>query len=63
MMDFAWDTLIEKLNSIKTEKDHCSFIIKKVERTAWKTKIVFHADIMQDDHQVTRRFSIELLPS
>jgi hypothetical protein len=63
MIDFAWNTLTESLSLVAAKKDQYSFVIKKVERTGWKTKLVIHAEMTQDDHQVTRRFAIDLIPS
>jgi hypothetical protein len=62
MLDFTWKTMKDAMNLISvTEGDH-SFTIKKIEPTAWKTKLVFQAEIKQNDHMVTRRFSIDLIP-
>jgi hypothetical protein len=62
MLDFAWEALKDGLSSVKTDQNEYSFVIKKVERTGWKTKLVLHAEIKQNDHQVVRRFSIDLMP-
>ena len=62
MLDFTWKTIKDAMSSMSvTEGDH-SFTIKKIEPTGWKTKLVFQAEIMQKDHIVTRRFSIDLIP-
>lgn len=61
MLSFAWKTIKDAMSSISmTEGDH-SFMITKIEPTAWKTKLVFQAEIKQKDHVVTRRFSIDLI--
>lgn len=63
MLDFAWDTLQKGLCSIKTEQGESSFMIKKVDRTGWKNKLVMYADMEENGHKVTRQFSIELTPN
>lgn len=61
MLDFTWKSIKDAMSSIGvTEGDH-SFTITKMEPTAWKTKLVFQAEIKQKDHIVTRRFSIDLI--
>jgi len=62
MLDFAWEALKERLSSISADQGPYSFVIQKVERTGWKTKLVVHAEIKQKGHQVVRRFSIDLMP-
>jgi hypothetical protein len=62
MLNFAWEALKEGLSSVKADQGEYSFAIKKVERTGWKTKLVVHAEIKQKDHQVVRRFLIDLIP-
>jgi hypothetical protein len=62
MLNFAWEALEKGLSSLKADQDEYSFVIKKVEKTGWKTKLVVHAEIKQKDRQVLRRFSIDLMP-
>jgi hypothetical protein len=62
MLDFTWEALQKELNGIKADKGDYSLLIKKVERTGWKSKLVMQIEIKEKDHQATRQFSIDLVP-
>lgn len=62
MLNFALNTLKDNLALINKEQDDCSFVIKKINRTGWKTKLMISAEIKQGDHKVTRQFSLDLIP-
>ena len=62
MLDFALEALQKGLSYIKEEQGECSIAIKKVERMRWNNKLVVYAEIVEKEHAVTRRFSIDLIP-
>ena len=62
MLDFAFAMLEEALIPIQAHTDTHSFVVKKVERSGWKTKLIVHAEIGQNDHRVLRQFSIDVIP-
>ena len=63
MFDFVFSALTERLLSIDVQHGKHSLVIEKVERSQWKNRFIVQAKISEQDHQVTRRFVIELLPS
>jgi len=63
MLDFMYSALKDRLLSMDIHHEKHSLVIEKVERSQWKTRLIVQAKISEQDHQVTRRFAIELLPS
>ncbi len=63
MLDFVFSALEEKLLAIDIHQENHSLGIEKVEQTQVKTRLIVQAKIREKDHQVTRRFIFELMPS
>ena len=63
MLDFVFSALKENLLAIDIHHENHSLDFEKIEQTQLKTKLIVQAKIREKDHQVTRRFMIELLPS
>jgi hypothetical protein len=63
MFDFVFSALRDQLLSMDIQHEKHSLVIEKFERSQWKNRFIVQAKISEQDHQVTRRFAIELLPS